>query len=118
MSKNFNFLIYKSEDEDLSVNAYIKDESIWLTQKSMAELFGCSSDNISLHLKNIFKEGELDGDSVTEEYSATASDGKKYRTKFYNLDAIISVGYRVNSSRATHFRIWANNKVSIKSTNI
>ena len=73
----------------------------------MAELFGCSSDNISLHLKNIFEAGELEKDSVTEKISATAADGKNYPTNFYNLDAIISVGYRVNSIQATHFRIWA-----------
>ena len=105
--KEFPFLIYRTEQEDISVNALIKDETIWLTQKSMAELFGCSSDNISLHLKNIFNDGELDKDSVTEKISATASDGKNYKTQFYNLDAIISVGYRVNSIRATKFRIWA-----------
>ena len=105
--KNFEFLLYNIVDEDISVNALVKDETIWLTQKSMAELFGCSTDNISLHLKNIFAEGELDKNSVTEKISATASDGKKYNTQFYNLDAIISVGYRVNSVRATHFRIWA-----------
>lgn len=85
----------------------IKDDTIWLTQKSMAELFGCSSDNISLHLKNIFEAGELEKDSVTEKISATAADGKNYPTNFYNLDAIISVGYRVNSIQATHFRICA-----------
>ncbi|MBQ7573567.1 MAG: virulence RhuM family protein [Clostridia bacterium] len=107
MENEFNFLIYKAQDEDVSVNAVIKDESIWLTQKAMAELFGCSSDNISLHLKNIFADGELDKNSVTEKISATASDGKKYLTQFYNLDAIISVGYRVNSRRATNFRMWA-----------
>jgi hypothetical protein len=73
----------------------------------MAILFDCSVDNISLHLKNIFKSGEIDENSVTEEYSATASDGKNYKTKHYNLDAIISVGYRVNSVRATQFRQWA-----------
>ena len=73
----------------------------------MAELFGCSTDNISLHLKNIFNEGELNKDSVTEKFSATAADGKNYLTQFYNLDAIISVGYRINSHRATQFRIWA-----------
>jgi hypothetical protein len=72
----------------------------------MAQLFDCSTDNIGLHLKNIFKSGELQEDSVTEKYSATASDGKNYLTKFYNLDAIISVGYRVNSTRATQFRQW------------
>ena len=73
----------------------------------MAQLFDCSTDNISLHLKNIFKSGELDSEAVTEKSSATASDGKKYPTKFYNLDAIISVGYRINSVRATQFRQWA-----------
>ena len=107
MDKNFEFLIYKSADEDVSVNAVIKDETIWLTQKAMAELFGCGSDNISLHLKNIFASSELDKNSVTEKISVTASDGKKYLTQFYSLDAIISVGYRVNSRRATNFRIWA-----------
>lgn len=107
MDKQFEFLMYKSAEEDVSVNALIKDETIWLNQKAMAELFGCSTDNISLHLKNIFLEGELDKDAVTEKISATANDGKKYLTQFYNLDAIISVGYRVNSRRATNFRIWA-----------
>ena len=106
-NKEFQYLLYKSADEEVKVNAIIKDESIWLTQKAMAELFGCSPDNISLHLKNIFASGELEKDSVTEKISATASDGKKYLTQFYNLDAIISVGYRVNSVRATNFRIWA-----------
>ena len=105
--KKFEFLIYSSADEEVSVNALVKDETIWLTQKAMAELFGCSTDNISLHLKNIFTEGELEKDSVTEKISATATDGKNYNTQFYNLDAIISVGYRVNSRRATKFRIWA-----------
>lgn len=101
------FLIYNIPEESASINALVKDETIWLSQKAMAELFGCSSDNISLHLKNIFSTGELDKNSVTEDFSATASDGKNYKTKFYNLDAIISVGYRVNSTKATHFRIWA-----------
>ncbi len=107
MEKAINYLLYKSEDEKVSVNALIKDETIWLTQKAMAELFGCSSDNISLHLKNIFASGELVKETVTEKISATASDGKNYPTQFYNLDAIISVGYRVNSHKATQFRIWA-----------
>lgn len=107
MEKELNFLIYNTPDEDVSIQAVVKDESIWLTQKAMAELFGCSTDNISLHLKNIFSEGELDKNSVTEKISATASDGKKYLMQFYNLDAIISVGYRVNSRKATNFRIWA-----------
>ncbi len=107
MADRFNFLVYNASDKDVKVNAVIKDETIWLTQKAMAELFGCSSDNISLHLKNIFEAGELKKDSVTEKISATAADGKNYPTNFYNLDAIISVGYRVNSIQATHFRIWA-----------
>ena len=103
----FNFLIYSTPDKDIKINAIIKDDTIWITQKAMAELFDCSSDNISLHLKNIFNEGELDKNSVTEKISATANDGKNYLTNFYNLDAIISVGYRVNSVKATQFRIWA-----------
>ena len=107
MNRQIDFLIYRSAEEDLSVNALVKDESIWLTQKAMAELFDCSTDNISLHLKKIFQSGELDKESVTEKISATATDGKNYLTQFYNLDAIISVGYRVNSRRATQFRIWA-----------
>jgi len=106
---NTHIVIFKTEDEKISVDARLENDTIWLTQKSMAELFGCSTDNISLHLKNIFAEGELNRDSVTEKYSATASDGKNYNTQFYNLDAIISVGYRVNSRRATQFRIWATN---------
>ncbi len=107
MSNEFQFLMYKSAEENISVNALIKDETIWLNQKGMAELLGCSTDNISLHLKNIFADGELDKNSVTEKISATATDGKNYATQFYNLDAIISVGYRVNSRKATKFRIWA-----------
>lgn len=107
MNKEFNFLVYSAPDKDIKVNAVIKDDTIWLTQKAMAELFGCSVDNVSLHLKNIFESGELDKNSVTEKNSATAADGKNYTTQFYNLDAIISIGYRVNSIQATHFRIWA-----------
>ena len=107
MSNDFRFLMYQSAEENVSVNAVIKDETIWLSQKGMAELFDCSTDNISLHLKNIFSDGELTKDSVTEKISVTATDGKNYPTQFYNLDAIISVGYRVNSRRATQFRIWA-----------
>lgn len=107
MTNELQFLLYSTPDEHVSVQAIIKDETLWLTQKSMAELFGCSSDNISLHLKNIFETGELDKNSVTEKISATANDGKNYMTQFYNLDAIISVGYRVNSSKATKFRMWA-----------
>ena len=106
-SKEAHFLMYRVAEDEVAVNALVKDDTIWLNQKAMAELFDCSTDNISLHLKNIFAEGELAKESVTEKISATASDGKKYATQFYNLDAIISVGYRVNSRRATAFRIWA-----------
>lgn len=95
-----------AEGKEQGVQVLYKDETVWATQKAMATLFDCSTDNISLHLKNIFKSGELQKDSVTEKNSATASDGKTYQTKFYNLDAIISVGYRVNSIRATQFRQW------------
>ena len=107
MNSEIKYLIYNTPREAVSVNAVVKGETIWLTQKAMAELFDCSTDNISLHLKNIFAEGELDKNSVTEKISATATDGKNYLTQFYNLDAIISVGYRVNSRKATQFRIWA-----------
>ena len=100
------FMIFQIENKDEGVEVLYKDETIWVTQKAMATLFDCSTDNISLHLKNIFKQGELNSGSVTEEFSATASDGKNYRTKHYNLDAVISVGYRVNSIRATQFRQW------------
>lgn len=101
------FILYNDISESVSVNIIVKDETLWLTQKSMAELFGCSVDNISLHLKNIFNSGELDKQSVIEKISVTAADGKNYLVQFYNLDAVISVGYRVNSTKATKFRIWA-----------
>lgn len=106
-TNDFQFLIYRSAEEDVSVQAVIRDETIWLTQKAMAELFGVSKQSISYHLNNIFSEGELLQDSVVKEILTTASDGKNYSTQYYSLDAIISVGYRVNSRRATRFRIWA-----------
>ena len=102
-----DFLVFTKQNSEDGIEVRVHDENVWLTQKSMAQLFDCSTDNISLHLKNIFKAGELDPKAVTEKYSATASDGKNYLTKFYNLDAIISVGYRINSLRATQFRQWA-----------
>ena len=101
------FLIFQIEGKEQGVEVYYKDKTVWCTQKAMGMLFDCSTDNIGLHLKNIFASGELQKDSVTEKISATASDGKNYMTQFYNLDAIISVGYRVNSFRATQFRQWA-----------
>ena len=101
------FLIFQIEGKEQGIEVYYKDKTVWCTQKAMGMLFGCSTDNVGLHLKNIFASGELVKDSVTEKISATASDGKNYMTQFYNLDAIISVGYRVNSIRATQFRQWA-----------
>ena len=100
------FLTFIAEGEEHGIQVLYKDETIWASQKAMAMLFDCSTDNIGLHLKKIFKCGELDENSVTEKNSVTAADGKNYMTKFYNLDAIISVGYRVNSIRATQFRQW------------
>ena len=100
------FLIFQAQDKSKGVEVVYHDETIWATQKAMSVLFDCTPDNISLHLKNIFASGELKKESVTEKISATASDGKNYQTQFYNLDAIISVGYRVNSIRATQFRQW------------
>ena len=103
--------IFETEDGKARVEVRFEHDNVWLTQKLMAELYECSSDNISLHLKNIFKEGELQVDSVTEESSVTATDGKKYRTKLYSLEAIIAVGYRVNSPRSTQFRTWATDRL-------
>ena len=102
-----DLIIYKNSEGNIIVDAIFKDETLWLTQKGMSKVFDCSTDNISLHLKNIFKDNELDENSVVEDSSVTASDGKNYKTKIYNLDAIIAVGYRVNSKKATEFRIWA-----------
>ena len=102
-----DFLVFTRQAGEDGIEVRVSGESVWLTHKGMAQLFDCSTDNISLHLKNIFKSGELSESSVTEESSATAADGKTYKMKFYNLDAIISVGYRINSLRATQFRQWA-----------
>lgn len=101
------FLIFSYQSGGDGVEVRVQDGTIWLSQKQMGMLFDTSSDNIGLHLKNIFKEEELSLDLVTEEFSVTATDCKNYRVKHYNLDAIIAVGYRVNSKRATAFRQWA-----------
>lgn len=110
MEKDFRFLIYNSEDEDISVNAVVKDETVWLTQKGMAELFAVEVPAISKHLANIFLEGELQQSATVSKMEIVQQEGTRNvrrQIDFYNLDAIISVGYRVNSRRATHFRIWA-----------
>ena len=101
------FLLYTTPNGKVKVEIFLRDETVWLTQKRMADLFGVGIPAINKHLKNIFESGELQEDSVISILEITAEDGKKYSTKFYNLDAIISVGYRVNSRQATHFRIWA-----------
>ena len=102
-----NFIIYTDQNEDIKLKVFIRDETIWATQKQMAELFGVQRPAITKHLKNIFESEELEESSVSSILEHTATDGKKYQTKYYNLDTIIAVGYRVNSKRATQFRIWA-----------
>lgn len=110
INKEMRVVLYHIDDTDIDVNAVIQNDSIWITQKAMAQLFNCSSDNISLHLKNIYSDEELDPSSTTEKISVVRKEGNrnvKRAIDFYNLDAIISVGYRVNSKQATKFRIWA-----------
>jgi hypothetical protein len=102
-----NFIFYTTPDGDVNLQVFLENETIWLSQKLMAELFGVEVPAISKHLKNIFEENELNEKSVVSIMETTASDGKSYQTSYYNLDAIIAVGYRVNSRRATQFRIWA-----------
>lgn len=108
---NSNILIYQTEDGQTKIETLLVDETVWLTQAQMVELFQTSKQNISLHIKNIFTEGELAENSVVKDYLTTAADGKNYSTKHYNLDVIISVGYRVKSHRGTQFRIWATQKL-------
>ena len=105
-----DLIIYQSQNnENISVEVLYNEEDFWLTQKSMSKLFNVAENNITYHLQNIFKTKELEQDSVTQKIRVTASDGKNYNTNFYSLDAIIAVGYRVNSKEATDFRIWATN---------
>ena len=107
MSNEIQYLLYSMPDADGKVQVVIKDETLWCTQKAMAQLFGVGVPAISKHLKNIFEEGELVVDSVISKMETTAADGKNYTTTYYSLDAIIAVGYRVSSLKATHFRQWA-----------
>ena len=100
-------IIFKTQDGKTDISVKVEDGTVWLTQGQMVELFNTTKQNISLHIKNIFDEGEQDKDSVVKEYLTTAADGKNYNTKYYNLDVIISVGYRVKSTIGTQFRIWA-----------
>lgn len=106
-----NFILYKTSDNKVSINVQIEDETVWLTQDQMAELFDKSKPTIVEHLGNIFEEGELDESSVVRKFRITAADGKSYDVKHYNLDVIISVGYRVKSLRGTQFRQWATKRL-------
>jgi hypothetical protein len=101
------FLLYTAPDGAVKVDVFFRDETVWLTQKVLAELFGVDRSVITKHLRNVFKERELAEESVCALFAQTATDGKTYQTRYYNLDAIIAVGYRVNSYQATQFRIWA-----------
>jgi hypothetical protein len=101
-------IIYQAADGKANIEVKVENDSVWLSQSQMQELFNQTKQNISLHINNIFKEGELVPISVVKESLTTASDGKKYKTKYYSLDIISSFGYRIKSQRGTQFRIWAN----------
>jgi hypothetical protein len=107
LQKLSNFVIFQTDEGKVNIDVFLAYETLWLTQKIMAELFDTTKPNINMHLKKIFKEGELNENSVVKDFLTTAADDKSYKTLFYSLDAIIAVGYRVNSHRATKFRIWA-----------
>ena len=111
LQKRGQFLVYQTDDGQVKIDVRLHGETAWLTQAHMAELFQTTIPNVSMHLRNVFAEGELQADSVVQEFLTTAADGKNYSTKYYNLDAIISVGYRVKSAVATRFRIWATQKL-------
>src|SRR6202142_1055258 len=100
-------ILYQTEDNRTRIEVRLDNETVWLTQNQMADLFQTSVPNVSMHVRNTFDDNELQPDSVVKEFLTTAADGKNYQTRFYNLDAIIAVGYRVNSYQATQFRIWA-----------
>ena len=108
---NGEIIIYRTEDGRTQLEVRLEDENVWLSQQQIANLFGVQRPAITKHLRNIFESGELEENSVSSILEHTASDGKNYKTQFYNLDAIISVGYRVNSLQATHFRRWATERL-------
>lgn len=108
---NSEILLYQSDDGQLKIQVRLENETVWLTQADMVELFQSSKSNISEHIKHIFEEGELQEDSVVRKFRTTATDGKSYEVNLYNLDVIISVGYRVKSLRGTQFRIWATERL-------
>ena len=106
--ENGEIILYQPDNISTKLEVRIEEDTVWLTQAQMVVLFDATKQNISLHIKNIFFENELMRCSVVKDYLTTASDGKSYKTSFYNLDVIISVGYRIKSKRGTQFRIWAN----------
>ena len=108
MKNDNEIVLFETEDRKIKLSVPVQDETVWLTQAQMTELFDTSKQNISIHINNCFKEGELDKEAVVKDFFTTASDGKKYKTKHYNLDVIISIGYRVKSQRGIEFRRWAN----------
>jgi hypothetical protein len=110
-SRGGQFLVYQTQDGKLKIDVRFEGETVWLTQQQMAELFHTTKQNVSLHIQNVFSERELAEDSVVKESLTTAADGKNYATRLYNLDVIISVGYRVKSHRGTQFRIWATQQL-------
>lgn len=107
LSNNSDFILYTSQDGEVRVDVFVNNETVWLTQKAMQELFDRSKSTVSEHISNIFKEGELNENQVVRKFRTTADDGKEYEVSYYNLDVIISVGYRIKSQRGTQFRIWA-----------
>ncbi len=109
-------LLYQTEDGQTRVQVRLENETVWLSQSHLADLFQTTKQNISLHINNIFAEGELSEVSVVKDYLTTAADGKSYQVKHYNLDVIISVGYRVRSHRGTQFRIWATHQKNKSAT--
>ncbi|TKG92006.1 hypothetical protein EYV94_20555 [Puteibacter caeruleilacunae] len=106
-----SILIYQSEDNTTKIDVRLEDENVWLNQSQLVELYQSSKSNVSEHIKHIFKEGELNENSVVRKFRTTASDGKNYNITFYNLDMIISLGYRIKSHIATKFRIWATERL-------
>ncbi|OQC38168.1 MAG: hypothetical protein BWX63_00455 [Bacteroidetes bacterium ADurb.Bin041] len=108
---NSEIILYKNSEGNIKIDVRLEDETVWLTQAQICELFQKSKATVSEHIKNIFEEGELEENSVVRNFRTTASDGKNYDTNFYNLDVIISVGYRVKSPQGTQFRIWATQKL-------
>jgi len=111
--KHSDFILFKTEDDKISVDVRFEDETVWLTQAQLCDLFQKSKATISEHIKNIFEEGELIENSVVRNFRTTATDGKLYEVNYYNLDVIISVGYRVKSQQGTQFRIWATKRLNV-----